>query len=366
MKLTDILTEEIEWHNPDHEQYMSLQGLVNKNNGLFKSVKQKQFILNRWASEPLDGPEAELRAKNFGTPVQAGNRTVQPGGLYVWADYGSRSLIPFLYVFELDDCGVVRKWKVGYKGNLRIGAAPDPKKAKLEFTRPEGLDTSHLEVVKSDAEKKTEFYKGLGGSVGQYIGEVGKRMPLGPVTLKKSVDLGYRPAGPYGGAQMWMNVYTNEDGNLIYHTTAGQPPMAEGETMNMVAMVKKHMVNKRQEKITIVNRPKFTPTQALDEDARHIEGDFTPRQVNFLESYLSDLLNDAVEVTQILKTREHGHGLPIFKVFITYDGKDDKGYRGSVELTLRPEGDRLVDIYVYDLRGSGYRPRNEIDFENPV
>lgn len=258
MNSKQIIRENMEWHAGEQDQYISLQGLVNKNNGLFKSTKQRNFILNRWAGEVLDGPEADLRFKNFGTPVQAGNRTVQPGGLYVWANYGSRSLIPFIYVFELDDYGVVRKWKVGFKGNLRIGAAPDPKKAKLEFERPEGLDTSHLEVVKSDAEKKQEFIKGLGGSVGKYIGEEGTRHDFGPVTLKKSVDLGVRHFGRITTAQTWMNIYNDADGNIIYHTTASEPPMKEGETMNMVARIKKHMVNKRQEKVTIVNRPKFT------------------------------------------------------------------------------------------------------------
>jgi hypothetical protein len=364
MKVTDILNESMEWNNPDGEQYMSLQGLVNRNNGVFKSVKQRDFILNRWASDILDGPEAELRFKNFGTPVNAGNRTVQPSGYYRWAEYGARSIVPFLYVFELDEFGVVRKWKVGYKGNMRMGAAPDPKKAKLEFERPANVDTSHLHVEKTDAEKKVEFIKGIGGSVGKYVGEVGKRMSFGPVTLKKRVDLGYRPAGPYGEAQTWMNIYHDADGNIIYHTTASGSPMEEGETMNMVGMVKKHMVNKRQEKITIVNRPKFTPVKALGEDAFDTGDEFTPRQVSFLESYLSSLLNDAVEVMQIHKTREEAHGIPIYQVFITYDGKDDKGYRGSIELTMRPEGDRLVDIYVYNLRGAGYRMRDEIEFDD--
>lgn len=258
MKTTDIIKESMEWNNPDHERYMSLQGMINRNNGLFASPKQTSFILNRWASKPLDGPDASLLAKNFGTPVESGNRTVQTTGYYRWADYGVRSIVPFLYVFELDNVGVVRKWKVGYKGNMRIGAAPDPAKAKLEFQRPEGLDTSHLIVQKSDAEKKAEFVKGLGGSVGKYIGEEGTRHNFGPVTLKKAIDLGYRPAGPYGEARAWMNVYHDADGNIIYHTTGSEPSMKEGETMNMVARIKKHMVSKRQEKVTIVNRPKFT------------------------------------------------------------------------------------------------------------
>lgn len=258
MKTADVIKESIEWNNPDHEWYMSLQGMINRNNGLFKSPKQASFILNRWAGDVVDGPESERYAKNFGTPIESGNRVVQTTGYYRWADYGARSIIPFLYVFELDDYGVVRKWKVGYRGNMRDGAAPDPKKAKLEFTRPEGLDTSHLIVQKSDTEKKAEFYKAMGGSTGKYVGEEGTRHDFGPVTLKKTIDLGYRDAGPYGSAQTWMNIYHDADGNIIYHTTTTAPHMKEGEVMNMVARIKKHMVNKRQEKVTIVNRPKFT------------------------------------------------------------------------------------------------------------
>lgn len=532
MKATQI-SESIEWASPDHEWYMSLQGLINQNNGLFKSPKQASFILNRWAGKVVDGPEAERYANNFGTPVATGNRVIQTTGYYRWADYGSRSVIPFLYIFEVDDFGVVRKWKVGYRGNMRDGAAPDPKKAKLEFTRDAGLDTSHLIVQKSDAEKKAEFVKGLGGSVGKYIGEEGTRHNFGPVTLKKAIDLGYRPAGPYGEARAWMNVYHDADGNIIYHTTGSEPSMKEGETMNMVARIKKHMVSKRQEKVTIVNRPKFTAAQKINEEdvanksevqqiaskltfvpvtkkakkykfvadgrpgtlppmsytvakqkmpvvtitsdgketqniaavndiimsgpsrenyvvkaekfsslyngnigstvipdqsVRYVakytgnraitfmssfgqemvlkpgdylvnRGDrgfyriakneyeqtynpkvekvsieedtdlgpydfFTEKQTEFLEGYLSNLIKDAVEITEITATGRTGRGMPIYRVFISYDGKDDRGYRGTVMITGRPEGERtVVDIDIYDLRGYG-RQHPSVDFQN--
>lgn len=356
MKATQI-SESIEWASPDHEWYMSLQGLINQNNGLFKSPKQASFILNRWAGKVVDGPEAERYANNFGTPVATGNRVIQTTGYYRWADYGSRSVIPFLYVFEVDDFGVVRKWKVGYRGNMRDGAAPDPKKANLEFTRDAGLDTSHLIVQKSDAEKKAEFVKGIGGSVGHYVGTPGQKHDFGEVTLIFSKT----SWGDYGART--FQIFKDSDGNLIWYT-GKDLGLDRGEKAILKGKVKQHMVSKRQEKVTIILYPKVEKASIEENTDLGPYDFFTEKQTEFLEGYLSNLINDAVEITEITATGRTGRGMPVYRVFITYDGKDGKGYRGSAMITGRPEGERtVVDIDIYDLRGYG-RQHPSVDFQN--
>ena len=48
MRLREILKEDLDWGNGrDKDTYMSLKGLVNKNNGVFKSQKQQWFVNNK-------------------------------------------------------------------------------------------------------------------------------------------------------------------------------------------------------------------------------------------------------------------------------------------------------------------------------
>ena len=246
MKVVDILTEDMSWNGNDLDKYKSLQALTKYNDGVFKSQKQAEFILNKWAQKsPSD-------LKTFwGVPAESDKKYVDLSGTYRWADCGSRSLIPFWYIFEMDDYGVTRKWKVGAKGNLRDGAHPDPEKVKLEFTRPEGVDTTHLE--KSDAEKKKEFVKSLGGTEGSYIGTPGEKHDFGEVELIFS-KFSYGDYGP-----RTFQILKDKDGNLIWYT-GKDLGLNRGEKAHLSGKVKKHMVSKRQEKVTIILYPKVERT----------------------------------------------------------------------------------------------------------
>lgn len=236
------LSESIEWRPEELERYKSLQALVKYNDGVFKSQKQAGFILNTWAQRMPSDLE-----QFFGIPVDHGKKYAQVDGMYRWAAYGSRSLIPFWYIFELDDYGITRKWKVGAKGNLRDGASPDPEKVKLEFTRPSGVDTSHLE--KSDQEKKKEFYKQMGGTEGQYLGTPGEKHDFGTVELVYSNTTW----GDYGART--FQVLKDKDGNIIWYS-GKDLGLDKGEKAHLRGKVKKHMVSKRQEKVTVILYPK--------------------------------------------------------------------------------------------------------------
>jgi len=243
-----ILMEDIHWSERDLDQYKSLQSLAKYNNGIFKSKKQRDFITNKWA----DRSPSDLK-KFFGIPAEDDKKYVQVEGMYSWADYGSRSQIPFWYIFELDEYGVTRKWKVGAKGNLRIGASPDPKKVKLEFTRPNDQDVDHL---KDDPEQnrsaaKTEFYKSLGGSTGKYLGTPGEKHDFGEVELIFS-KFSYGDYGP-----RTFQILKDKDGNLIWYT-GKDLGLDRGEKAHLTGKVKKHMVSKRQEKVTIIIYPKIS------------------------------------------------------------------------------------------------------------
>jgi len=183
---TPLNEANMHWNEADLDKYKSLQGLVTSNNGVYKSKKQKDFINGKWVKKIGKGNADELK-KYFGVDITPGNSAIVLSGHYQWSEYGSRGLIGFHYVFEMDQYGVVNKWKVGSTGNLKVGSSPDPNKVKLQFDRPANVDISHLEL--SDEEEMDRVAIALGKTEGEYIGTKGDRHNFGTVVLKKTIPL---------------------------------------------------------------------------------------------------------------------------------------------------------------------------------
>ncbi len=252
MRLQEILKEDLEWGpGLDKDVYMSLKGLVNKNDGVYKSRKQKWFIENRLIGSEPDRDRGFVK-DNFGADVGDGEKFISVEALARWAKYGSRSLVPVRWGFVMDSIGVAKFYKIGNKGNLRDGASPDPSKTKLEWERPANVDASHLE--KSEEEKKKEFKVALGMSEGDYIGTEGERMKF-ELTLVAKKYLDTTQVSYNVSAEKWWNMYEDKDGNVVYHT--GKEGPEKGEKVVGAATVKKHLVNKKGQKVTVVIRPRF-------------------------------------------------------------------------------------------------------------
>ena len=61
MRLQEIIKENLEWHiDTDKDIFMSLKGLVNKNNGVWKSDKQRWFVMNKLVDQhDVERPRAQ-------------------------------------------------------------------------------------------------------------------------------------------------------------------------------------------------------------------------------------------------------------------------------------------------------------------
>lgn len=259
MRLREILKENLEWGNgTDKDQFMSLKGLVNKNNGVWKSTKQRWFVMNRLVPQHEKDRAPEQNERFFGIKTEEGQTLVTPEAMARWAEYGARSMVPVRYGFVVDDYGVVKHYKIGNKGNMRDGAQPDPSKTKLVWTRPDNVDVQHLipDPEEERKRKKQEFMGKLGVGSGKYIGEEGKRLEIGEVELdfKKHMD-SVQVAYNVNYDKYW-NVYKDGEGNIIYHN-GKESPLEKGEKAIMTATVKKHLVSKKGEKVTVVKIPKF-------------------------------------------------------------------------------------------------------------
>jgi hypothetical protein len=287
--LESVLKESFEWiSNSDKEAFMSLKGLVNNNNGVWKSTKQRWFVTNKILGPDDLRSDSEKCKDFFGVSFTPPQKLVVLQALTIWAEYGNRSKVPVFYGFVLDDNGVVAFYKIGTKGNLAIGAGPDPKKTKKEWSRPDNVDTSHL-VDEPKPEDKPEI------NAGEYLGEIGKRINVS-VELVYSKYQESKPVSWNVSTDVFWNVYKDTNGNIIYHT-GSESPIKVGEKGNMTATVRKQAVNKKGEKVTTVMRPRFV--NSPKDDSPRSKG--TPKADNVkIEVTYSSI--DHYEKTSTFKT----------------------------------------------------------------
>jgi hypothetical protein len=261
MRLTQIINESFDWDSDwDKDMYISLKGLANKNNGVWKSKKQRDFLLKRISNQHHIHSPQEAR-EHFGLEMSGNEKLLIVSGMTRWAEYGSRSLVPVRHAFIVDNTGVRQHVKLGNKGNMAQGSSPDPKKNKVEFDRPDNVDTSHL--AKSEEEKKKEFKTALGMSEGEYVGTPGERMDFGTLELVAKKDLGYSHFGYNMATEKYWNLYKDEKGRFIVHV--GKPGPERGEKVRIVATVKDHFVSKKGDKQTKIIRPRFYDVETNEE-----------------------------------------------------------------------------------------------------
>ena len=186
----------------DAEHFMSLKGLVNKNQGFFKSAKQAQFLFNQYQSANIHTPSAAMQ--HFGVPVSEGQVLKTATAYTRWADYGSRSVVPVMFAFVLDKLGVVAFYKIRGTGNLRDGWAPDPSKTQETWSRPaDAVCPFTLPTEAEIAAKKAEE------PVSTWLGQPGDKLVIDAV-LVRGRDMGMSRFGP-----MFLSVFRDCFGNIV-------------------------------------------------------------------------------------------------------------------------------------------------------
>lgn len=229
--------------------------------------------MNRLIDDGDKERESALNKRFFGIETKEGQTLITPEAIARWAAYGSRSLVPVRYGFVVDEYGVVTYWKIGNKGNLGGGAQPDPSKTKLEWTRPADADVQHLipspeELKAKEKAKKKEFLGALGQGTGNYIGTEGERMKFEELTLVAKKYLDTTQVSYNVSAEKYWNMYEDNYGNVVYHT--GKEGPEKGVKVSGTATVKKHLISKKGDKVTIVIRPRFklVEPEAVKESSR--------------------------------------------------------------------------------------------------
>lgn len=191
-----------EFSDADRDLFMSLKGLVNKNQGFFKTAKQAQFLYKQYTTNNLHTPYEAMRY--FGVALEEGQALVNVTAHTRWADYGTRSIVPIMFGFVVDKLGVIALYKIRGNGNLRDGWGPNPEKTTLEWSRPADAVCpwsfpTPAEVAATQAPEKSNAWLGMPGDKIE-------------VELKfvRCRDLGY---GQFG--QMVISTFEDAAGNVV-------------------------------------------------------------------------------------------------------------------------------------------------------
>jgi len=216
----------MEWNTPDLAR--SIFSIVAKNNGFFKSAKQRDFLKKQMASFYCihTFETAEFVQSNYGIPLKEDQYMWVCEGEVRWAEYGNKSYRRVAYAFVFDQYGVVSKNKLHFKyydnGN---GSGVNAPKTELNvWVRDEAVEKPvFVETVPQ------EFISNHVGSVGEFIETV--------VTVKsiRAVGQGY-----YGTTYQTRMV--DEDHNIIiYWGIMKDSSVLDGEfKIRLRAKVKEH------------------------------------------------------------------------------------------------------------------------------
>jgi len=216
----------MEWNTPDLAR--SVFSLVAKNNGFFKSAKQRDFLKRQMAGLYCihEFDQAEFVGQNFGLALQEGQFMWVCEGEVRWADYGQRSYRRVGYAFIIDKFGVVSKNK------LHFSYSSDGRSSQVDGTKTE----SNLWVRDESIDKPVFIEVTAADSVSNHVGSVGEFLET-VVTVKsiKAVGQGY-----YGTTYQTRMV--DEDGNIIiYWGIMKDSSTLDGEfKIRLRAKVKEH------------------------------------------------------------------------------------------------------------------------------
>ena len=237
--------------------YKSLQGMINKNNGVWYSGKQRDFLLSNKSPLPfyhLKDVDPVFVKNNFG--IDFDTETTQKLVMVEARSHfgGARGHRPVTWMFVLDQFGVVTKYRLRYSGNMRGGTAPNPNKTSVEFSRyeiePGVLVDATKPLTKYDEEKaaseadKPEFKP----ETSEFIGVPGERF-VKTFTLQRS----FERDGNFGS--YILNIMRDEEDNLYFMNSSRAFFDAAGDTAKLRVTVKNHFMTKQGVKATSVGRP---------------------------------------------------------------------------------------------------------------
>lgn len=253
-----------EWSSEYDSENAKIVGGIIKNDGKFKSAKQKAYILNHRCAER----NKEDLKEYFGIEVEEEVVKVLDADAFMrFADYGTRSIIPYTIINIIDDIGVKVSYRIRYNGNMRDGASPDPKRTEVKWERDHNIVSNDLveeQEVKIEEEKKISEY--LNAEVGQRI----------EVNVDKAIKIAEYCTN-FGTTFVYKFI---SDGNVIIWKTGNYIDL---EIVSSIKGTIKEFSEYREEKQTIMTRCKIGYKEVIEE-----------RKERNLGQQVEDFLNEEI------------------------------------------------------------------------
>ena len=101
----------------DKDKFITLQSLMKKNNGQWKSEKQAKFLLNRWTTK-MELSECWI---GWNVPDYQGKKYIIVDGYTSFSHGKGRGQVPIGYLYEVDEKGVVKRYRVRYSRTSHAG-----------------------------------------------------------------------------------------------------------------------------------------------------------------------------------------------------------------------------------------------------
>jgi hypothetical protein len=245
-----ILLEDISWYSQyDQESFIGLRSLVKNNNGVFKSIKQRDFMLENLPKRIRTLTDASKLKSEYDIsfdPSKEKMAAITLGSMR----FGRMTNVNIGYVFILDSIGVTKQYKLKWKlsGGRSI---QDPAGTVLEWTRPtSGIDSSAL-VDKDPIPADTST------SQGGYIGQPDDRIKNLPVTIERITGPFIRAgiqASRHAATEYYVNQFRDDKGNVLFYF--GSPLGYHGHKFEMTFTVKRHDKDKKTgAPYTVISRP---------------------------------------------------------------------------------------------------------------
>jgi len=248
----------------DAENHRTLQSLIKSNNGIFKSSKQRWYLLEKaWkhrqvgASGDLSGSFDSKKMRGF-TGLKKGDYLVEINAGMVFGKGTGQGYRRIEWGYVVDDVGVREKYKYGFIYTEGGSASQlDLSKTKKEWTRQENDEVEAFReiVAQEDMNQKKKIQADIAQlNKSGYIGVIGERVKDLEVEVVRQHFFETR----FG--QSSITVMKDEEGNILQHF--GRNNLKKGDKKKIDFTVKGHEKaeinkwNKVAYKFTAVSRVK--------------------------------------------------------------------------------------------------------------
>ena len=221
----------------DQSTYNDLTSLIKKNNGLFRTWKQANFLFSVY--KKLREFDTKESVQNFfGITLEDGQHLVDVSASTRWAEYGARSYRPVCWMFVVDKYGIVAQYKLGYVGSSDTGTAPDPKKTKLLWNR-----TCEVKELEPPVEQVV--------APSEYVSHIGRRIEM--VGVVKKIRAYTKPKFHYYDSDIGYMTQIMVGSNVVIYW-GSFPDVKETDMIKFRATIKDHSIRDGVRQTT-VNRP---------------------------------------------------------------------------------------------------------------